>query len=284
MLTSTKEFAFLLGISLVWQSSRALLASPPPLSRQYAPSSFLLAGRYALYNDDDAKNSDEPYAVCEERTIDESTTGLTTEELKDEVANWYPTMWKEYEFTSANNSQSFWARETSFGCGRLGSEIWTAAVALGLYLVKESSKVTGKQILELGAGVGLPSLVCQYELGASNVVATDFWDPDEFFSTGGDAPGRSFGENLYFNLCQGKVIKPFDQQTMAQRLDWTDLDSIKAALATFEGGTPDLIVGSDLVYHPEIVEPLISVLVRSFLISALLFWFSYILSNHTSFN
>lgn len=56
-----------------------------------------------------------------------------------------------------------------------GFLLWEAAVGLALRLVQETNYVQGKQVLELGAGVGLPGLVAR-SLGAT-VHQTDY-QPD----------------------------------------------------------------------------------------------------------
>jgi EEF1A N-terminal glycine/lysine methyltransferase len=52
--------------------------------------------------------------------------------------------------------------------------------------------VSGKNILELGAGAGLPSLVCSLK-GASTVIVSDYPDPD-------------LVENLEYNISQCKEL------------------------------------------------------------------------------
>ena len=50
-------------------------------------------------------------------------------------------------------------REIPFSYGKLGGQIWYAAVAFGQYIALNASAFKGKKILELGAGLGLPGLV-----------------------------------------------------------------------------------------------------------------------------
>lgn len=59
-----------------------------------------------------------------------------------------------------------------------GHLLWNAGRTISEYL-EENRKtlVEGKAILELGAGAGLPSLVCALN-GAATVVTTDYPDPD----------------------------------------------------------------------------------------------------------
>ena len=58
-----------------------------------------------------------------------------------------------------------------------GHHLWNAGRVVSTYFEKNPSLVRGKTVLELGAGAGLPSLLCA-ELGASKVVVTDYPDPD----------------------------------------------------------------------------------------------------------
>lgn len=58
--------------------------------------------------------------------------------------------------------------------GTTGRRTWEAGLHLSKYLVeKGSSMVSGKRILELGAGTGLVSILCARWLGATHVTATD---------------------------------------------------------------------------------------------------------------
>ncbi|CZS90669.1 hypothetical protein WAI453_004046 [Rhynchosporium graminicola] len=58
-----------------------------------------------------------------------------------------------------------------------GHHLWNAGRLISTYLEKNPSLITDKTVLELGAGAGLPSLVC-VGLGARKVVVTDYPDPD----------------------------------------------------------------------------------------------------------
>ena len=58
-----------------------------------------------------------------------------------------------------------------------GHHLWNAGRLLSAYLEGHPSLITGRTVLELGAGAGLPSLVCGC-LGASKVVVSDYPDPD----------------------------------------------------------------------------------------------------------
>jgi len=58
-----------------------------------------------------------------------------------------------------------------------GHHLWNAGRLISTYIERNPSLITNKTILELGAGAGLPSLVCGV-LGAKKVVVSDYPDPD----------------------------------------------------------------------------------------------------------
>ena len=58
-----------------------------------------------------------------------------------------------------------------------GHHLWNAGRLISTYIERNPSLITNKTILELGAGAGLPSLVCGV-LGAKTVVVSDYPDPD----------------------------------------------------------------------------------------------------------
>ncbi|KAK2626108.1 hypothetical protein QTJ16_004370 [Diplocarpon rosae] len=58
-----------------------------------------------------------------------------------------------------------------------GHHLWNAGRLISTYLESNPSLITSKTVLELGAGAGLPSLVCAV-LGARKIVVTDYPDAD----------------------------------------------------------------------------------------------------------
>lgn len=75
---------------------------------------------------------------------------------------------------------TFESRGLIYGSGSTGFRTWEAALHLGTYLSSVSSdeplspaSIRGKRIVELGAGTGFVSLLCQKFLGAERVLMTD---------------------------------------------------------------------------------------------------------------
>lgn len=113
------------------------------------------------------------------------------------------------------------------------AELWPSA--LGLARAVAARDVRGMRVLELGCGLGVPSIVAA--LGAARrVLATD-WSPDalEYAARNADLNGASV-------------------ETML--VDWREPASLVAE------GPWDLVLGSDLLYEERNVEPLLALLPR----------------------
>ena len=188
-------------------------------------------------------------------------------------------------------------RETSFGCGKLGYGVWECGIALCLYLaatITPHEQTQPTTILELGAGCGLPTIFCReilqhHKHAATNsgVVATDVWQEDTESVTEKHRlmPTKYHGMNLHYNVIDqfqnpkmndDKEDDNFDDAIMKKKttsssssisttttttnvvqLDWRDAENTHTVKNTYQ---PDLIIGSDLVYDTEEVEPLLTTL------------------------
>ncbi|SDU52409.1 class I SAM-dependent methyltransferase [Desulfobacula phenolica] len=101
--------------------------------------------------------------------------------------------------------------------------IWPSGKVLAHHMI--DYEVDGKQILEVGCGIGLASLVLNHRL--ADITSTDYHPEAEPFLM----------ENVKLN--KGKKI-PFI------RMGWCD--------SNINLGTFDLIIGSDLLYEPDHAE------------------------------
>ena len=190
---------------------------------------------------------------------------------EDELEVLYPTTRRYFCFgdeqeddptttTTTTTTKEVMIRTTSFGCGKLGAQIWKSSLALCLYCgnhhllhnddddENNHHLIQNQNVLELGAGCGLPSVLFRDVLGAASVIATDFWrEEDEDFDKDRLVPEHWHRINLEYN-----VVRRGEPATV-QRLDWHDPNSIKAILDKYP---VDLVVGSDLIYYDMDLEPL----------------------------
>lgn len=172
------------------------------------------------------------------------------QEAEDEVESLFATRKRHFQFDFECENDIV-IRTTSFGCGKLGHQVWPSSIALCMYLMQHPEIVENKSVLELGAGCGLPSVLLRDVLGASSVVATDFWKQDIDWTTGDDSrliPDYWHGMNLKYNV---QVEKCGNAQV--EMLDWHDLDSLKVMQSKYQ---LDVVIGSDLIYYESDVEPL----------------------------
>ena len=118
------------------------------------------------------------------------------------------------------------------GAGTTGLRTWEAALHLGSYLLSSeeaASLVSGKAVLELGAGTGFLSVLCAQNLDAKHVIATD----------GDLGVIEALRENIQFNEVADKVS--------AGTFRWAD--ALKGTLVGGEmkGQPLDTVLGADVV-------------------------------------
>ncbi|XGW16475.1 hypothetical protein V3C99_001717 [Haemonchus contortus] len=113
--------------------------------------------------------------------------------------------------------------------------LWDSAIVLSNYLVAHTELVRGRRVLELGAGIGLPSIMAA-KLSAKEVTATD--QPSAL---------SLLEENLIANLDDSEM-----STVTTLPLDWTNLPK--------EPLPADVILGADLVYKKEVFEALRNVI------------------------
>jgi len=105
------------------------------------------------------------------------------------------------------------------------AELWPSAVALAHHLWSWNRRLTGASVIELGCGLGLPSLVAASR--GARVLATDFHPHNEPF----------LRRNIELNGLSGIGYR---------MLDWNAPPADLRA---------DIVIGSDLVYEARNVEP-----------------------------
>ncbi|WEW59855.1 hypothetical protein PRK78_005336 [Emydomyces testavorans] len=147
--------------------------------------------------------------------------------------------------------------------GTTGFRTWEAALHLCTYLSTPagSAVVSGKNIVELGAGTGLVSMYCLKYLGAKSVVITD--GELAIISNIQDCVSRNNLDSSKVHTCRWEWGRPLGLLG----------DSGETRLDSF-----DVALGADLIYDADLVPVLLSTLrdlfdnygLKEFLISATL--------------
>jgi predicted nicotinamide N-methyase len=106
------------------------------------------------------------------------------------------------------------------------ARVWPAAIAMARFLLENNTPIKGKHLLELGAGLGLPSLVAAPH--ASEVLATDI-------------------EPAAVHCMEQSARHHGLQKFRTAVLDWNELPA---------GFTPEVVLMSDVNYAPEAFEGL----------------------------
>lgn len=122
--------------------------------------------------------------------------------------------------------------------GATGHRTWEAALHLGQYLCANPRLITGKRVLELGAGTGYNSVLCAKYLGAAHVTATD----------GSEEVHENMADTFALNDCPYNSNSWTDTVITPKLLKWGH-----ALMGTEEpewnGGRPvDIILGADITY------------------------------------
>jgi predicted nicotinamide N-methyase len=145
------------------------------------------------------------------------------------------------------------------GAVQSGHYLWPAAPALARHLMDEKSSLSS--IVELGAGCALASLVALqlFSNSLSCVIVTDH-DPGTLQRARDNR--TSTLEELQEKCGTAAVEKISSIPVLFEALSWGDKDGAKQLLDLLKSTTHmtkafDWILGSDLIYCQEVVEPLL---------------------------
>lgn len=151
-----------------------------------------------------------------------------------------------------------------------GHHLWNAGRVIAHYLEKNPSLVARRTVLELGAGAGLPSLVCGL-LGSRKVVVTDYPDPDlvaNLWLNIESCPLPGEGSVVAEGYCWGADAKPLLSHLRAGKGDGDG-----------DGGGFDVLILADLLFnhseHGKLVQTIQDTLSRDEDSKALVFFTPY---------
>lgn len=129
------------------------------------------------------------------------------------------------------------SRSVISSSGTTGLRTWEAALLLGSFLASERGQtaITGKNVLELGAGTGMLSILCAKHLGVASIAATD----------GDEAVVEAIKTNFSLNGLDTDDAGGCSVRTAA--LQWGR--SIDASTLSEDYGmkVPDVVLGADVV-------------------------------------
>ena len=235
----------------------ALTSPTPPSTKLSEYRKFVFRYTLAVEEKEEFLKAEYPGCSCTQYRIPDPSP-----DQEDELEMLYPTSRSLFVFTDESAGEvtstiEVPIRTTSFGCGKLGYEVWTSSIFLSLYLYSNNfllrkelpespsdDDATTTRIVELGAGCGLPSSMLA-RLGTTSkleIVATDFWneptdevDPDRLI------PDYYHGVNLNYNVASETEN---ENAASVQRLDWFRPKNPMV-------GKVDWVIGSDLIYYPQ---------------------------------
>lgn len=127
-----------------------------------------------------------------------------------------------------------------------GGALWGGSLEMSSFLLHEAAdagvSLGGATVIELGAGLGLTSMVIAAAVHSGD--KNEHPCPHSLFVTDGHAPVVELcRKNIQANLSDHEVLAC---RLTVRRLGWGDNDAIRALSAK----PFDVILGSDVVYHP----------------------------------
>ncbi|TVY45257.1 Protein N-terminal and lysine N-methyltransferase [Lachnellula occidentalis] len=151
-----------------------------------------------------------------------------------------------------------------------GHHLWQAGRIISTYLESTPSLIACKTVLELGAGAGLPSLVCAV-LGAAKVVVTDYPDPDLVANLWSNIESASLNDENENDATERKIV--------AEGYCWgADPAPLLSHLPPSAGGF-DILILADLLFnhseHGKLVSTIKSTLSKKEGSKALVFFTPY---------
>ncbi|CAG9318914.1 unnamed protein product [Blepharisma stoltei] len=140
-----------------------------------------------------------------------------------------------YEESLGNFTQKFYALPSATTDYDLtGQILWPGAIALSNYFINHSECISGKEVIELGAGSGFCGLVASRF--CSKIVFTD----------GIDVVVNLLEKNKQFSTCNAEVCK----------IDWDEENNLACLEEKHLPIKYSIIIGAECIYGIHSIEPL----------------------------
>ncbi|KAF2191476.1 hypothetical protein K469DRAFT_656402 [Zopfia rhizophila CBS 207.26] len=142
------------------------------------------------------------------------------------------------------------SRSVISSAGTTGLRTWEAALLLGAFLTSETGRelVHGKNVLELGAGTGMISILCAKYLGVSGIVATD----------GDEVVVDAIKTNIFLNGLDADESSQSRIRTAALKWGWP-IDA-SSFVEDYGMEPPNVLLGADVTYDKFVIPSLVSTL------------------------
>jgi hypothetical protein len=140
-------------------------------------------------------------------------------------------------YTIPTSGRLYPMRVATSAWNETGMALWPAGLLLTQYLLAHPEEVSGRRVVELGAGVGLTSIILAGELSPAAVVATDYCAEVM----------QNLRHNAQINSRRAAV------PVQARTIDWMEWETFPDQL---DFGA-DLIIAADVVFEPALVPALV---------------------------
>ncbi|KAI0304591.1 putative methyltransferase-domain-containing protein [Russula brevipes] len=154
------------------------------------------------------------------------------------------------------HSVTLFESRTTIEGGTTGLRTWRASFVLAQFLIQNSSVLADKSILELGSGTGFLGLViADIQVSSGGVTP----HPALCLTDVNEDVIRRCRENAQLSCnasrCHGNLS--------VKLLDWFDAlapDRVPSVQASLNKIKPDLVLGADILYHPDMIAPFLATL------------------------
>mmetsp|Transcript_18963 Transcript_18963/g.26421 ORF Transcript_18963/g.26421 Transcript_18963/m.26421 type:complete len:509 (-) Transcript_18963:205-1731(-) len=160
--------------------------------------------------------------------------GIFSKESESELS------YRSYDFKMPDGFKTV-TLKTSSRFSSISAFIWPGALVLADFMLEHPSLFTGKTVLELGSGTGFSSSVL-LALKPKRVTVTDYEEKCL----------KILKLNTAINA---KRLKFDEKKVTVASLDWFAYDEEEICVYP-----PDVVIGSDLVYSPDLIPGLVKVL------------------------